>query len=866
MIPVRLALKNFMSYRDPCDAISFAPLHTACLSGENGAGKSALLTAMTWGLWGIAQSHADDEDLITQGETEMAVDFEFALGAQHYRVLRTRSRKGKTSRGTLFFQILDPHLGWRDITDGNLRQTQQAITQHVGMDYDTFVNSAFLRQGHADEFTTKNSTERKDILARILGLNRYDDLAERAREQARAREADRRELLFVLKQLDEQISRKAELQALLSQVETYLAETTGKLVHATSEAEKARRVVAGLEQQELELANVKARAAQDEIEISKAQNAIKELEANLIRYRETLAQGDHITTHYTRLQALRVRERELNEVAHQSRELEGEVSRLERVIAQARTLLQAEIGSLQASIRERRKEADKQPAVEAGLGAVRAELETFAKYDIQLTAARAEFADLKQAEAAAAGRNDKLKEEADALHGKLAMLNQALEEAAGHAAGKREPCPLCGVLLDTEAIERVRASYQADIAARRRKWKENAREQEALQRRAEAVSGAVAELEQKLKGRSMAERREAALERDLQAALAARDRAAADEAALAERQARLDRGDYAAEERDELVQVRARLAALAYDAAVHRAVSQESSGLSAYESRMSDLRLAEDRQASDTTRLAQERESLVRHQARAGAERAQMSLLAAAVADLAGLRQQLLTSEAVVQKERIRFNELSREQAAKERELEGVAAAETDRAIRAAELTRATAEKGIYDDLARAFGKGGIQAMIIEQVVPELAEEANSLLGAMTDDRMHLSFETQKQAKTKDSVIETLDIKITDGAGIARKYEMYSGGEAFRINFAVRIALSKLLARRAGAQLQTLIIDEGFGTQDAQGRERLVQAIRSIQKDFEKILVITHIDELKDEFASRIDVVKTARGSSAVVT
>ena len=116
--------------------------------------------------------------------------------------------------------------------------------------------------------------------------------------------------------------------------------------------------------------------------------------------------------------------------------------------------------------------------------------------------------------------------------------------------------------------------------------------------------------------------------------------------------------------------------------------------------------------------------------------------------------------------------------------------------------------------------------MIIEQVVPELAEEANTLLGAMTDDRMHLSFETQKQAKTKDSVIETLDIKITDGAGIARKYEMYSGGEAFRINFAVRIALSKLLARRAGAQLQTLIIDEGFGTQDAQGRERLVQAIR----------------------------------------
>jgi exonuclease SbcC len=81
------------------------------------------------------------------------------------------------------------------------------------------------------------------------------------------------------------------------------------------------------------------------------------------------------------------------------------------------------------------------------------------------------------------------------------------------------------------------------------------------------------------------------------------------------------------------------------------------------------------------------------------------------------------------------------------------------------------------------------------------------------------------------------------------------------VNFAIRIALSKLLARRAGAQLQLLVIDEGFGTQDAEGRERLVEAINSIQDDFQRILVITHIEELKDAFPVRIDVVKTAQGS-----
>jgi exonuclease SbcC len=134
------------------------------------------------------------------------------------------------------------------------------------------------------------------------------------------------------------------------------------------------------------------------------------------------------------------------------------------------------------------------------------------------------------------------------------------------------------------------------------------------------------------------------------------------------------------------------------------------------------------------------------------------------------------------------------------------------------------------------------------------------LLARMTDNRMHVKIETQKETQ-KGDVAETLEIKISDELG-TRNYEMYSGGEAFRINFAIRIALSRLLARRAGAPLPTLIIDEGFGTQDASGIEKLKEAINSIQDDFEKILVITHVEELRDAFPARIDVLKTADGST----
>jgi exonuclease SbcC len=166
---------------------------------------------------------------------------------------------------------------------------------------------------------------------------------------------------------------------------------------------------------------------------------------------------------------------------------------------------------------------------------------------------------------------------------------------------------------------------------------------------------------------------------------------------------------------------------------------------------------------------------------------------------------------------------------------------------------------GVYEELRDAFGKRGVPAMIIETVVPELERSATELLHRLTEGRMNVRVETQRETKSGE-VREALDIIISDELG-SRPYEMYSGGEAFRINFAIRIALSQLLARRAGAQLRSLFIDEGFGTQDARGREQLVAAINTIQDDFDLIIVITHIDELKDAFPTRIEVEKTSTGS-----
>ena len=89
MIPLKLTLKNFLSYRQA--TLDFRGLHTACICGANGAGKSSLLEAITWVIWGKTRAVSDD-DLVYHGEKMVRVDFEFISNDQYYRIIRNRSK------------------------------------------------------------------------------------------------------------------------------------------------------------------------------------------------------------------------------------------------------------------------------------------------------------------------------------------------------------------------------------------------------------------------------------------------------------------------------------------------------------------------------------------------------------------------------------------------------------------------------------------------------------------------------------------------------------------------------------------------------------------------------------------------------
>ncbi len=167
----------------------------------------------------------------------------------------------------------------------------------------------------------------------------------------------------------------------------------------------------------------------------------------------------------------------------------------------------------------------------------------------------------------------------------------------------------------------------------------------------------------------------------------------------------------------------------------------------------------------------------------------------------------------------------------------------------------------IYDDLIRAFGKDGVQALLVENALPRIEAHSNRLLNKLTNGRLSIRFQLMHGEPESAAKYEKLEIHISDELG-THGFAAFSGGESFRISFAIRIALSKLLADRSGVGRTMLFIDEGFGSQDKIGQELMIEAVQALRAEFDKILVVTHIEEIKEAFPTIIQVEKTELGST----
>ncbi|MGD8903796.1 MAG: SMC family ATPase, partial [Anaerolineae bacterium] len=826
---------------------NFDGIHLACLTGANGHGKSALLDAMTWSLWGKARAKRDDE-LIHLGESEMEVEFTFDLGGTVYRVLRKRD---STKRGRTVVDLQVQHDGeFRSIAEEGVRATEAAIIRLLRMDYETFTNSAFLLQGRADAFTTRTPAERKRVLGEILGLGIYDEYEQRAKERAREKDRDLAKLEGLLRDIDRELDRQPEYETELTQAEARVSELSAGVKQAEAELRDLRQAEQALKHQEVQLRDLERRLGQAEQEVREVDAQLAERKQQLERYEAILAQREKVETGYAALTQAREADAIWNERLAQVVRIQEQQHEIERALDAARRELDLAQGRLGERIHELERRAADLTERERELGEVRERLALLSERQFEHNAARAQLQTLGRESAGLQVENDRMLADMEALRDKLDLLERESGEAE---------CPLCGQSLSDEHRDELLAEFQAEGTALADTHRANTARRSEIKAESQRLEADIKCLEGELTGLPPLQRREAQLE---QALAEAKEAASALEPARAEQEAlaqRLQSGDYAPAEQAELARLAAELQALGYDQVAHQQARDQVACLAEFEAAYQQLLTALERADGERAALKDLQARLARWQETLADDRARRASLAAEVERLPEVQAQVKSEAAKLEQLQAESSKARLLLGAAQQKLDHCRNLAVERERRVKDQERFVEEKAIYDELRLAFGKKGIQAMIIEAAIPEIELEANQLLARMTDGRMHVRFETQRET-LKGDTLETLDINIADELG-TRPYELFSGGEAFRVNFAIRIALSKLLARRAGAQLQMLVIDEGFGTQDAEGRERLVEAITSIQDDFERILVITHIEELKDAFPVRIDVTKTAEGS-----
>jgi len=852
MIPLNLKLRNFMCYRDNVPPLSFDGIHTACLAGDNGNGKSALVDAMTWALWGRARARSDD-DLIHTGDKEMEVEFDFAVGGQPYRIIRKRARPKRSSgagQSVLEFQMATDS-GFKSISGNSIAQTQQKITSTLHMDYDTFINSAFLRQGHADEFTTKRPTERKEVLASILGLAYYDQLEDKARELARQQEFEKAQTENTLRDISDELALKPDYEAEMEKAQHVLAQIEEVAREKESQLNELRQQRDTLENKKVQLDQLETatRDRQRSLELLEAQ--VSQLQSRINEYETLIARRDTIESGYKQYNEAKKRFDELDQKFRHSVNLEKQKAQLESRIKEAsQNLLTGH-----ALIQERVKDLETRIA-------------EFARKQGQIQQLQARMGSLTENEEAL-GQKKKLGQELQAavnyLESSIGQLEQELKELGEKldllATQTAARCPLCETELGAEGLKLIAAKYTAEKQGKANLLTSNRVEIDHKRSELESLNHEVALLETRLNQEKVNLQSQASLlNKEANEAADARKQLTAERERLSEIEGQLAKKDFASRELEILGEVEQQLATLNYDSGQHEQLRQQLQALEQYESPMRKLEEAD-------RLIDQEKESMSQADTHARELRTSVESDDQKREVLARELEVLPRFIAEITDAENEYRELEQQQKQAQETLWNVKAKlqhcdELEKRQREKEkaLAQSAREESIYKELTRAFGKSGIQALLIEMALPDIEVEANRLLGRMTDNRMHVKFETQRETK-KGDVVETLDITISDELG-TRNYEMFSGGEAFRINFAIRIALSRLLARRAGAPLPTLIIDEGFGTQDSTGIEKLKEAINSIQDDFERILVITHIEELRDAFPTRIDVVKTDEGST----
>jgi exonuclease SbcC len=789
----RLRLVNFRQHADT--EIVFGDGITGII-GPNGSGKTSLLEAIAWAIYGNPAARGDKDsirNLRAKARAAVRVELEFGLGSHSFRVERGLNNAELYQDGV--------------VVANSLKEVTGRLQRVLGMTHDEFFNTYFTGQKELAVLADATRPERAAFLSRVLRHEQLTIAQERVRERRNA-------LGHEVDGLETGLPPQAELEKERKAAEARLTEERKAATAAATDRTKAQQALAEEEPRWQQWVERRERTLSLHGDLRVAEQGVIVARQEFQRLDKELAE------------ALAAREelRKLDADVAPISKLKAELAELERLHREdaARREEQAKVTELTRNLNVLDRRIEDLADAEAALARATAEAGALAeRLEAADTVAREEQgAWVREKEYANTRRQELLKQ-----HEEVKDQRDKIERL-----GPEGQCPTCLRPLGAEhrAVLDVLNNQLDVIVTDGTYFKqriEQLSEPPAAVTQAEAARDALREA-----ARQASER-----EGNLRAQASERSRAQKERAGLAKRTQEIERrvaardAGYNADRHDEVRTELARLEPVALQAAALAARADRAEAL------VSEAELAEKALSAREEHVKQLADAVKAEgfsepkfqAARERHDRAAHALRAAELA-VAETRGELVAAEGAV------------------RETERRAA---ERAARERTIAERKIELRLHNELDRAFSD--LRAELNAAMRPEISTLASGFLSDLTDARYD---EVDLDADYRVVVLDE---------GVPKP--VISGGEEDIANLVLRLAISQMIAERAGQPLSLLVLDEIFGSLDDSRRQHVLALLRRLGDRFPQVILITHIEQVRDGLDRVIRVSYDATSGASVV-
>lgn len=902
MIPVRVSVRNFLCFDEAEDGgaieFDFEGSSLWSISGDNGAGKSAIFDGITYALYGEHRGGGQrDARLIRKGKASCEACFEFRINGDLYRVRRTVGRpRGKARQEPKTWQAswFDAAAGdWRPVPDTD-RKTglERWVVEKLGFGYQTFRASMLLLQGGSDELLRAGPRERFDILSGLLELEAYKRLEAAASEHARCARADaqqlERQLAHVRVVTDEELANARvvahEKEKALAAANEQVAQAELQLADALRHSELTSDLATAVDRfqaQEALLANAPQIRADVE-EWRTLYDAVPRMRHALGDLREADSCSANAAAAVEKAATIDIAT--LAKEVQRTRKAEANAVAKARAVQEKLTGLAEALGPLRAMLDCREELAEREAAV-AQTGSASACEQALAEIGERVASYQEDLE--KASDGLDAARTAKAQADAE-----LAQAERLLNER--RSVGEEAVCSRCGQPVDSEHIRREVREAKKAVGEAKKARREKKTLIEAAEKHEARVRADLDELETQVAQARVAHAQARTAEEELDRAKRTLEKATT---ALEAAPKRL---------RDPVIRL-----ALDEAEATVRGVEEDLKGLKKQAGearRLADVfgdecRQAQEAQAAGEETLRQLESEAATQEQRADSLRQQADVRTeglpadwtkrclagdvefvdgladrlSALSDASSRFQELEVAEARRAEIKVEIRSLRRElkkirvehrvdpEAAEQRKTDAQLNAQEALSVRdqarslsqdleeakssridlEERLRQARRSRDRYGRLADLLGRHGLQAFLMDEATRGIAQLSNETLARLSGGHLQLIIERQEARGEEEISIQAVDFAFSDEP---LDIAFVSGSQKFRTAVALAAAIGQY-AGRGRASVRSLIVDEGFGSLDKQGLQEMLDELRSLAQVMERIIVVSHQSEFQDRAA-----------------